>query len=462
MAEYIHQLIQHSPQPGAREAASRRRVDALFTERYRAMAVRYDRMFMWLLLAQWAASIVFALFFSPLAWAGRDSVLHSHVVAAVVVGFAITSLPVFMVIVYPGAQSTRYVTASAQVLWSALFIHLSGGRIETHFHVFASLGILAFYRDPKVFIPATILVAGDHFARGLYWPESVYGIANPEWWRFLEHAFWVVFADVFLVYNCVRSYRELREYCEQQVALEDATEAAAREATARIEKLAAIGQLAASVGHELRNPLAAIRNAHAFIGRRLAKEGELEPKVAQFMGLITRELDASTKIIGSLLDFARPQEAIRNPCPLRPLVSEAIGLVPPREGVTVINAIPEDLPIPDLDRDQFRQIFVNLIQNACEAVPAASNGRVTVSAQLSGQGALRVAVRDNGCGLSPDELSKIFQPLFSTKVKGTGLGLAIVASIVERHGGTIRVESTRGEGTVIEIDIPIVAASKAA
>ena len=73
-----------------------------------------------------------------------------------------------------------------------------------------------------------------------------------------------------------------------------------------------------------------------------------------------------------------------------------------------------------------------------------------------------MVVRDNGCGLSPDELTKIFQPLFSTKVKGTGLGLAIVASIVERHGGTIRVESTRGEGTVIEIDVPIAAASKAA
>ena len=106
------------------------------------------------------------------------------------------------------------------MLWSALLIHLTGGRIETHFHVFASLGILAGYRSWPVLATATVVVAGDHIVRGLLWPESVYGIVNPEWWRFLEHAFWVVFAIAFLVVQCLRGMRDMRAIAERGAELE--------------------------------------------------------------------------------------------------------------------------------------------------------------------------------------------------------------------------------------------------
>src|SRR6185295_11419292 len=125
--------------------------------------------------------------------AGRQSAVHVHVYAAIVLGGLISSLPFLFILTRRGALETRVAVACGQMLWSALLIHLTGGRIETHFHVFGSLAILAFYRDVRVLVPATIVVAGDHFIRGIYWPESVYGITNPEWWRFLEHAAWVVF-----------------------------------------------------------------------------------------------------------------------------------------------------------------------------------------------------------------------------------------------------------------------------
>src|SRR5438128_9323526 len=119
---------------------------------------------------------------------GAGSQVHPHVWSAVFLGGAITSLPLFLAIAFPGSTLTRYVIAVGQMLMSALLIHLSGGRIETHFHVFGSLAFLAFYRDWKVFIPATIVVASDHYLRGVYWPQSVYGVLTPASWRWLEHA----------------------------------------------------------------------------------------------------------------------------------------------------------------------------------------------------------------------------------------------------------------------------------
>src|SRR6185436_15178415 len=112
----------------------------------------------------------------------------------------------------------------------ALLIHLTGGRIETHFHVFGSLAMLAFYRDWRVLIPATAVVAVDHMVRGFFWPESVYGVALPSEWRWIEHAAWVVFEDVFLVIACVRGTKELQEIAVRTAVLEEANRDQARHA----------------------------------------------------------------------------------------------------------------------------------------------------------------------------------------------------------------------------------------
>ena len=147
-----------------------------------------------------------------------------HVWTAIILGGVISSLPLLLIVRSPGSVLTRHVVAAAQMLWSALLIHLTGGRIETPFHVFGSLGILAAYRDWTVLLTATVVVAADHLLRGLLWPESVYGIVNPEWWRFLEHAFWVVFAISFLILICRRGLRDLRALADSSAELEALSE----------------------------------------------------------------------------------------------------------------------------------------------------------------------------------------------------------------------------------------------
>ncbi|MDP9192743.1 MAG: hypothetical protein M3P06_13665 [Acidobacteriota bacterium] len=196
------------------------RAEAIRKEQMQTRYVRVDRMLAVLLAVQYVAGIIAALLVSPYAWAGKDRVLHMHVWVAVLGGAGIIILPILLAIFRPGTVLTRHVIAASQMLSSALLIHLTGGRIETHFHVFGSLAFLAFYLDWKVLITATTVVAADHFLRGVYWPESVYGVSNAEWWRFLEHAGWVVFEDVFLIWSCVLGSRETAATAARQAEVE--------------------------------------------------------------------------------------------------------------------------------------------------------------------------------------------------------------------------------------------------
>ncbi|MGH9422137.1 MAG: PAS domain S-box protein, partial [Thermoanaerobaculia bacterium] len=170
---------------------------------------------------------------------GTLSATHPHVWIAVLLGGLITTLPVALALLHPGMTSTRYVIAVAQMLWSSLLIHLTGGRIETHFHVFGSLAFLAFYRDWRVLVPATVVVAADHFLRGVYWPQSVFGILTSSPWRWVEHAAWVTFEDIFLVYACVQSVDEMHEIARQRAQLEAVNEQIERTVLTRTAELRA-------------------------------------------------------------------------------------------------------------------------------------------------------------------------------------------------------------------------------
>lgn len=198
----------------ATEAIVQRARERFRKHRARAF-VATDRLFVKIFLGQWLFAVFIALVFSPYAWQGKLKTVHPHVWIALLLGGAIISLPIALALVRPGQAITRHVIACAQMLFSALLIHLSGGRIETHFHVFGSLAFLAFYLDWTVLLTATVTIALDHLARGIFWPESVYGIFNPEWWRFLEHAFWVVFCASFLVASCLRQVREWLTFAEE-------------------------------------------------------------------------------------------------------------------------------------------------------------------------------------------------------------------------------------------------------
>lgn len=215
-----------------------RRVGVLFAAYEERVFLRTNQLFWWLLLAQWAFAIAVSLLWSPLAWEGDRSSVHPHLLAAVFLGGLLVLPPLLVMRTMPTQPLTRHLVAMAQVASSALLIHLTGGRIETHFHVFGSLAFLALYRDWRVLITATVIVALDHLLRGIWYPTSVYGVPYASAWRTLEHAAWVIFEDVVLVWACAVSRREMWEICrreDQNQQLLEALEERVQERTAALQ-----------------------------------------------------------------------------------------------------------------------------------------------------------------------------------------------------------------------------------
>ena len=218
-------------------AATRTRALEIFREMQAAVTRHTDHIFSRLMLCQWVAAVAAAALISPKTWAGSQSQLHIHVLAAVFLGGLITALPVFMALKHPGTVLTRHTVAVGQMLMSALLIHLTGGRIETHFHIFGSLAILAFYRDWRVLISASAVVYADHLLRGIFWPQSVYGVMTAPIWRSLEHAGWVVFEVTFLIISIRKSLRETLNVAERQAKLENINDTIERNVTERTAEL---------------------------------------------------------------------------------------------------------------------------------------------------------------------------------------------------------------------------------
>ena len=196
------------------------RATILYRESLSAIHGRTDRMFAKLMVVQWLAGVAAVFWLSPRAWAGSTSQVHLHVWSALVLGSAISSFPILLVWKHPGATFTRHAIAVAQTLTSALLIHLTGGRIETHFHIFGSLAFLAFYRDWRVLVTATFVVATDHLVRGLFFPESVFGVLTASSWRWLEHAGWVLFEDTFLIIAIHQTLEDMWQVATRQARLE--------------------------------------------------------------------------------------------------------------------------------------------------------------------------------------------------------------------------------------------------
>ncbi|MBL8843736.1 MAG: PAS domain-containing protein [Planctomycetes bacterium] len=199
---------------------------------------RCDRQFAWLMACQWVIALAVALVVSPRAWEGATSSIHVHVWFAGLVGGVLTLPVAWLARWRPGAATTRHAVAIAQMLWSAILIHLTGGRIETHFHVFGSIAFLAFYRDRSVILTATLVVVADHLLRGLAFPQSVYGVPNPEWWRFLEHAGWVLFEIAVLVAGIAGAQRDMRSLAVGDAKLEATNDSIERTVLLRTRELA--------------------------------------------------------------------------------------------------------------------------------------------------------------------------------------------------------------------------------
>ncbi|MEW6209560.1 MAG: response regulator [Acidobacteriota bacterium] len=197
-----------------------REAEVLFAEQQQRIFKRTDRLFASLMLFEWVAGIAAALILSPKTWRGAESQIHINVWASIFLGAAIISLPVYLALARPGKAYTRHAIAVGQMMISALLIHISGGRIETHFHVFGSLAFLAFYRDWKVLISASAVVAVDHLLRGIFWPQSVFGVLAASQWRWVEHAAWVIFEDIFLIKSCLQGVEDMRAAAYREARLE--------------------------------------------------------------------------------------------------------------------------------------------------------------------------------------------------------------------------------------------------
>jgi two-component system NtrC family sensor kinase len=226
------------------------------------------------------------------------------------------------------------------------------------------------------------------------------------------------------------------------------------------EKLASIGKLAATIAHEINNPLNGILTYTKLIERKLAdgalKKDEI-PKFLSYLGIMERETERCSTIVRNLLDFARQREPSLKPdVNINAVVEEALALLANQIALQEITLEKKFNQLPPIMADpmQLRQVFLNIILNACEAMN--NEGVLTVTTALSNKRkkAVRVEIADSGVGIDEKDLPKIFDPFFTSKEKGTGLGLSVVYGIINSHQGTIEVDSKAGEGTTIAITLP--------
>ena len=456
------------------------RADAVFHAHQQALFKQTDRMFAYLMGAQWVAGIVFALLVAPRTWSGAESQIHVHVWAALILGGAVSLFPAALALLRPGEPVTRYTIAVAQMLMSALLIHLTGGRIETHFHVFGSLAILAFYRDWKVLIPATAVVALDHLLRGIFWPQSVYGVMVSSDWRWVEHAAWVVFEDVFLVMACVRGTYEMREIAVRTAVLEEANRDSARNAIEQSELIARLrltqqqveaatrakSEFVANMSHELRTPLNAI-TLYSELLQEVAVEDNRPDDVADLgkilvaskhlLGLINGILDLS-KIEAGKMDLHLETFDVR--VMIDELVS-TIGAVVRNNNNTLRVTYDNELHEMHADLTKTRQILFNLLSNAAKFT---TNGSVSVHAArrtIGQRDYIELVVIDSGIGLTDAQQQRLFRPFaqgdasISRKYGGTGLGLALVWRFCHLMGGEVTVKSALGEGAIFTVQLPV-------
>jgi PAS domain S-box-containing protein len=265
----------HSTNPAIRTVANAEARELLRKHQLESCK-QTDRMFAYLMSLQWLAAIAVTLWLSPTTWNGPYSRTHLQVWLAFLLGGAISVVPVMLALTKPGRPSTRYTIAVGQMLMGALLIHLSGGRIETHFHVFGSLAFLAFYRDWRVLVPATVVVAADHFLRGAFWPESVYGVLTVNHWRWVEHAGWVAFEDFFLVLACVKAQREMWQVARRTAQLDIANESLQVELGERARVEEALRQVQGELDQRVGERTSQLAAANAMLEGRNVERDRIE------------------------------------------------------------------------------------------------------------------------------------------------------------------------------------------
>jgi len=243
---------------------------------------------------------------------------------------------------------------------------------------------------------------------------------------------------------------------------QDVTDLKRREREARVQqRLAAVGEMAAGIAHEIRNPLASMAGSIQILRDELPLTGEQ----SQLMNIVLRESDRLNETIRNFLAFARPQRSVTIELDLRSLLADAAALLQNNAEVTerhkVVVEVPDEPVKFRADEAQMRQIVWNLATNGLRAMPDGGTLRLAARTTRSEDRTPReavIAVQDEGVGIAPEELDGIFQPFRGGFARGTGLGLSIVHRIATEYGGEVRVASQKGRGTTVEVALPHAAA----
>ena len=240
------------------------------------------------------------------------------------------------------------------------------------------------------------------------------------------------------------SYKKLQAQSERIIAIE--------EKLRRAEKLSTLGEMAAVLAHEIRNPLGSIRGT-AEILRDDYKPGD--PK-HEFIEIQIKETERLNRVVEGFLHMARPQPVDMRPCPVQDELETIAILVSNDARERRINLVLQPSTVPVIikaDGEKLRQAFLNIAINALQATPP--GGSVIISTTVNQTSLCEISFRDTGSGIDAETLKRIFEPFYTTKPDGTGLGLAITRKIIESHGGTMSVESDVGRGTTVTVRLPI-------
>ena len=270
------------------------------------------------------------------------------------------------------------------------------------------------------------------------------------------------------------SVQRMNEELERKVEERTKQLLDAQEELLRNEKLAILGRLSGSVGHELRNPLGVMNNAVYFLKTVMAGGDET---VMEYLDIIKHEINNSERIITDLLDFARTKPPRKLAVTVGDLLRESLARCTLPDNMDVQSDIPDKLPRLNVDPLQMQQVFQNLISNAIQSMPEGGHVRISArcvqGSKFKVQGSeekniehgtlnvepdtdfMEISVEDTGVGISPENMKKLFHPLFTTKAKGVGLGLTVCRNLTEANGGRIEVESELGNGTRIIILLPV-------
>ena len=496
----------------AKETAVEMRADALQHEHQQSIWKRTDHLLAGLLVFEWIAVIAFAACQSPLTWSGATSHIHPHLIAAVFCGGAIISLPVLLAIFRTGTILSRHVIAIAQLLMSGLLIHVGNGRIEMHFHIFGSLAFLAFYRDWRVLITATIVTAIDHLVVGIYSPLTMYGVLSVSAWRILEHIVWVVFEDIFLIGACIQGVREMRGIAQSRALLEHSYQEVEQKVQDRTAELrsaqenllksarsAGMAEIATSVLHNVGNVLNSVNVSATIVMDKLRQSevpslgkvskiitehkpdlgvfltddqrGKMIPgfltELATCLGQEQSDILAEVTNLSNGIDHIKQIVAAQQSMAKQSNVHSTVNPTTVMDSALSMQSIPLDKDMDVrrqygeckpalLDQHKVLQILINLIGNARQAVLFRPAGKrcITLTVEQT-ESRIRYKVTDNGVGIAAENLNRIFSHGFTTKAEGHGFGLHSAANASREMHGSLTVSSDGpNKGATFTLEIP--------